>query len=89
MPDDQVRTDVLLRLRNVKGHITGVERMVNEKSPCKDVLLQLSAIRSSVEKIGIYILENYATECLMSNTISPEEKQKIEQIVKDMVTFLK
>ena len=89
MPNDQVRAEVLSRLHNTKGHIAGIERMVEEKAPCKNVLLQLSAVRASIEKIGIYILENNAVECLLTHSPEPEEKQKVEQIVKDMITFLK
>lgn len=90
MPDDKLREEVSSRLRNAKGHIAGIERMVEEKAPCKDVLLQLSAVRSSVEKIGIYILENNAVECLMHTTNPlPEEKEKVERVVKDMIAFLK
>lgn len=85
-----VRTEVLNRLRNVKGHIAGIERMVEEEQACSNILIQLSAVRSSVEKIGIYILENNALECLLNDkNATPEEKQKIEQVVKQMLAFLK
>jgi DNA-binding FrmR family transcriptional regulator len=89
MPNDKVRAEVLSRLHTVKGHVAGIERMVEEKAPCKNVLLQLSAVRSAVEKIGVYILENNAVECLMVNSAEPAEKEKVEQIVKDMLTFLR
>lgn len=89
MPDKSTRDEVLNRLRNIKGHVAGIERMVGESSPCKDVLLQLLAIRSSVEKVGIFILENNVSECLVSDNIPPEEKQKVEQLIKSIVAFLK
>jgi len=85
-----VKTEVLNRLKTVKGHIAGIERMVEEEQSCSSVLIQLSAIRASIEKIGIYILENNAVECLCSDMDNkPEDKQKVEQIVKQMLTFLK
>ncbi len=89
MPNTKVQEEVLNRLRNVKGHVAGIERMVGENAPCKDVLLQLLAIRSSIEKVGIFILENNAAECLMSDNIPPEEKEKVNQLVKNIVAFLK
>lgn len=89
MPNTNTQKEVLNRLRNVKGHVAGIERMIGENAPCKDVLLQLLAIRSSIEKIGIFILENNAEECLISNNIPLEEKQKVAQLVKDIVAFLK
>ncbi|XER06617.1 Copper-sensing transcriptional repressor CsoR [Sporomusa rhizae] len=89
MVDSHVQAEVLSRLKNVKGHIAGIERMVEEGQQCGNVLIQLSAIRASIEKIGIYILENNAIECLGDVAHNPEDKQKVEQIVKQMISFLK
>ncbi|EAX47500.1 protein of unknown function DUF156 [Thermosinus carboxydivorans Nor1] len=90
MVNASIRTEVLNRLRNVKGHIAGIERMVEEEQSCSNILIQLSAIRSSIEKIGIFILENNAVECLLNNPdATPEDRQKIDQIVKQIITFLK
>lgn len=89
MPNKSTKDEVLNRLRTIKGHVAGIERMVDENSPCKDVLLQILAIRSSVEKVGIFILENNVSECLVSDNIPPQEKQKVEQLIKSIVTFLK
>ena len=90
MVNPSARAEVLGRLRNIKGHVAGIERMVEEEQSCSNILIQLSAIRSSIEKTGIYILENNAMECLLDNKdASPEEKAKIEQVVKQMLTFLK
>ena len=85
-----VRTEVLTRLRNIKGHVAGIERMVEEEQSCSNILIQLSAIRASIEKTGIFILENNAMECLLNNTnATPQEKEHLEQVVKQMITFLK
>ncbi|MBP2645593.1 MAG: metal sensitive transcriptional repressor [Firmicutes bacterium] len=90
MPSLEAKTEVLNRLRNVKGHISGIERMVEEGQECSNVLIQLSAIRASIEKIGIYILENNAVECLLKDmTPDFKDKEKVERIVKQMLSFLK
>lgn len=90
MYDESVQQEVLTRLKNVKGHVAGIERMVEENQSCSNILIQLSAIRASVEKIGVYILENNAVDCLCNDiNTKPEDKEKIQQIVKQMLTFLK
>lgn len=90
MGNPDVKLEVLSRLKNVKGHIAGIERMVEEEQPCASILIQLSAIRASIEKIGIYVLEHNALECLCSDLDEKSvDKQKLEQIVKQMLTFLK
>ncbi|MDR3565643.1 MAG: metal-sensitive transcriptional regulator [Negativicutes bacterium] len=90
MVNSPVRSEVLNRLRNVKGHLAGIERMVEEEQECRNVLIQLSAVRSSIEKIGIFILENNAVECLLKDADpKPEDQEKVEQVVKQMLSFLK
>ncbi|MBP2626976.1 MAG: metal sensitive transcriptional repressor [Firmicutes bacterium] len=90
MPTQATKSEVLSRLKNIKGHIAGIERMVEEEQSCSNVLIQLSAIRASIEKVGIFILENNALECLSANPEQkPEDKQKMEQVVKQIITFLK
>lgn len=85
-----VRSEVINRLRNAKGHLAGIERMVEEEQECANVLIQLSAVRASIEKIGIYILENNAVECLLKDSNDkPEDQEKVAQVVKQMLSFLK
>lgn len=90
MPTQATRSEVLSRLKNIKGHIAGIERMVEEEQSCSNVLIQLSAIRASIEKVGIFILENNALECLSGNAEQkPEDRLKMEKAVKQIITFLK
>ena len=90
MTDPTIKTEVLSRLKNVRGHIAGIERMMNEDQPCPDLLVQIAAVRSSIDKIGFSLLESNAVNCLCES--SPEmsaNKPKVEQIIKQLLTFVK
>lgn len=90
MSESLLRTETLNRLRNVRGHIAGIERMVDEQQDCGNILIQLSAVRSSIEKIGLTLLENNAMDFVRSNTGStPDDKKNLEQVIRQMLTFLK
>ena len=90
MADLTIQSEVLNRLRNIKGHIAGIERMVEDQQDCSSVLIQLSAVRASIEKVGIFILENNAVECLLQGVESkPDDQEKVGQVVKQMLSFLK
>ena len=89
MQNEAIKHDLLSRLRNVRGHIAGVEKMIENEQPCSNVLMQLSAIRASVDKIGLHLLENNAIECLCEQNTAPEEKERVQKVVKQMLTFLK
>ena len=89
MLNTEAEKAILTRLKTVKGHIAGIERMVENKEDCADILVQISATRSAIEKIGIYLLENNAKDCLCSEIKSVEEKERIQKTVKQIISFLK
>lgn len=89
MPGDAIKEDVLNRLKTIKGHINGIEKMVEEGKNCEDILLQIAAVRSSVEKTGLMILENYASDCLMEDVNSKETKEKLERVIGTIIKFMK
>ena len=53
-----------IRLATIEGHIRGVRQMVSDGKDCSDVLLQLSAIESSVQKLSKAILKNHIEHCV-------------------------
>ena len=47
------------RLKRIEGQLKGVLRMVEENDDCRDVVTQLSAVRSAVDRaIGAIVSEN-------------------------------
>ncbi len=52
------------RLATIEGHIRGVRQMVVDEKDCADILLQLSAIESSVQKLSKAILKNHIEHCV-------------------------
>ncbi|SDC84594.1 MULTISPECIES: metal-sensitive transcriptional regulator [unclassified Candidatus Frackibacter] len=87
MPDEKMRKDLINRLKTLKGHIGGIEKMIQEEKDCIDILIQISAIKSSINKVGLAIIENYAHECVIS---SIEEGEGVEDAVQEAIeTVLK
>ena len=90
MPNDNIRSEVLTRLRNIKGHVAGVERMVADNQSCENILIQLSAIRAAVEKTGLYILENNVVDCLCPDwPADQEQRERIQRLVQQILSFLR
>jgi len=42
--------NVILRLKRIEGQVRGVLKMMEEGKDCKDVVEQLSAVRSAADK---------------------------------------
>ncbi|MBM7625031.1 metal-sensitive transcriptional regulator [Sporohalobacter salinus] len=87
MGEEKVKKDLLNRLKTLKGHIGGIERMIEEDKDCIDILVQITAIKSSIDKVGQAIIEDYAHECIVS---SMEEEEDVEEVIKETIkTILK
>lgn len=58
------REDILLRLRRIEGQIRGVQRMVDAGRDCREIVIQVAAIKSALASVSSQVLECYAQTCL-------------------------
>jgi len=57
-------SSVINRLSRIEGHIRAIKRMMEEGKSCPDVLIQLAAIKSAVQKTSQVVLEDHIESCL-------------------------
>ena len=78
--------DILNRLKRTEGQLRGIQKMIEDEKECVDVITQLSAVSSSVNRImGIIVAENLKN-CLENPDSDTEtQKQKIVQAVQLIV----
>lgn len=55
---------IVNRLSRIEGHIRGVKTMVQQNTPCPDVLLQIAAVRGALDKVARIVLDEHLTECI-------------------------
>ncbi|MBP2099908.1 metal-sensitive transcriptional regulator [Enterococcus rivorum] len=74
--------NILNRLKRAEGQMRGIQKMIEEEKECIDVITQLSAVRSSVDRImGMIVAENLKS-CLENPELDPvEQTQKMEQAI--------
>lgn len=56
---------LLDRLARVEGQIRGVRQMLENGRTCEDVLTQVLAARSGLEKASLILLERHLSECVV------------------------
>lgn len=78
--------DILNRLKRTEGQLRGIQKMIEDEKECVNVITQLSAVSSSVNRImGIIVAENLKN-CLENPDSDTEtQKQKIDQAVQLIV----
>lgn len=82
----EARKNIVNRLKTIKGHIQGIEKMVEEGKSCEDILLQIAAVKSSIEKVGMIIIEDHSKECLLKEGTTVEE---VDRVLKNIIKFMK
>lgn len=69
--------NIVKRLKRVEGQVGGVLRMINEEKNCKDVVSQLSAIRSAVDKTIALIVATNLEQCLLEEQVAGRDTKKL------------
>ena len=59
-------TDSLRRLKTIEGHLRGIIRMVEEDTYCIDVIRQIQAVESALNKVSAQILEGHLNSCVIT-----------------------
>ncbi|QMU08973.1 metal-sensitive transcriptional regulator [Levilactobacillus suantsaii] len=65
------------RLRRTDGQLQGILKMVDDGRDCQDILTQLAAVRSSVERImGVVVAEN-VRGCIEDDQLTEAQQAKL------------
>lgn len=77
----------IIRLKKVSGQINGIEKMIQDKRYCPDIIAQLKAAASALKAIEAEILKTHLRGCVKqafsSNDVFKSE-EKIQEIIKLM-----
>lgn len=79
MENDQT----LRRLKTIEGHLRGVIRMVEEDEYCIDVIRQIQAVESALNKVSAHILEDHLNSCVIT-AIQGNDKKERERVLKEI-----
>lgn len=82
----------LVRLKRIEGQIRGVQKMIEEKRYCVDILTQISSIVGAIKGVEENILERHLKGCVNhSFTKGSKENrgQKIDEVIEVLRKFRK
>ncbi len=75
--------DVLARLKNVEGHVRGIERMVEQDEYCIDIIRQIQAVQSALNKVSSMVLEGHLNSCLIT-AVRGDDPDERERVLKEI-----
>jgi len=76
----------LNRLKTVRGHLDGIIRMVESDAYCVEVMKQISAVQSSLERANRVMLHNHLETCFSAAVLGGAGPAAIAELI-DAVKF--
>lgn len=71
---------ILKRLKRAEGQVRGVARMVEDDTYCIDIMTQINAAQSALDKVALELLRNHAEHCLHNEALG-NPKDKADELV--------
>ena len=70
------------RLKRVEGQVRGISKMIDDDTYCIDILTQVSAVRSALDKVALELVRDHAKHCLNNDSTLPSgNDDKADELV--------
>lgn len=95
MPSNRATTKS--RVNRIAGQIAGVQRMIEDERYCVDILVQIAAVRSALDALGVELLTNHLQSCVLGHGTGSEhacakpltQEQLLDEVRTTLSRFLK
>ena len=82
----------IVPLKRIEGQIRGVQKMIQDKRYCIDILTQLSSIVGAIKSVEENILERHLKGCVnlsFTKGNKDDRQKKIDEVIGVLKTFRK
>jgi len=73
-------SESLKLIRIAKGHLGGIEKMINEDRYCIDISKQLLAVISILKKANLQVLKKHMETCVLNSKGEEGLKEKVKEL---------
>ena len=80
----------IVSLKRIEGQIRGIQKMIEEKRYCIDILTQLSSIMGALKRVEKNILDRHLRGCVresLSRGSREDREKKTEEIIEILQKF--
>jgi CsoR family transcriptional regulator, copper-sensing transcriptional repressor len=69
------------RLSRIEGQVRGVSKMIEAGRDCREVIQQLTAIRSAVQQVSLLVARTYAAGCLLPSQTDQNPAELLDSLI--------
>ena len=86
--DEINKLKILHRLKKVEGQIRGIQSMLIDNRSCADILVQVSAVHSALNRIKKLLLEEKINAFFSFTEDDFEYQNSLDEIIELIIKFL-
>lgn len=72
------------RLKTVRGHLEAVLTMVEDERYCPEIMKQVSALQSSLERVNRILLQNHLETCVTHAVAEGRTAEIVDELMETM-----
>ncbi|MHC4197565.1 MAG: metal-sensitive transcriptional regulator [Planctomycetota bacterium] len=83
-------TEDILRLRRIEGQVRGIQKMIDDRRYCVDIITQLQSISSAIARVQERILKRHIEHCVAEAIRSgrkEDQQEKVEEIIEVLKNY--
>ena len=80
----------IVALKRIEGQIRGIQRMIEKKRYCIDIITQISSVEGAIRRVEKNILNRHLRGCVresFSKANKEDKEKKIEEIIDVLQKF--
>ena len=77
--------DNIVALRRIEGQVRGVQKMIEDRKYCIDILNQINAVKGALGRVEEKILKKHFQHCItdaIKGRSESQKQQKLDEIIK-------
>ncbi len=85
MLDQQESKELIKRLRKIEGQVRGLQRMVEERRYCMDILTQINSVVGALRQVERLMLRQHMDTCVteaIRHGHTEDQRRKIDEVMK-------
>ncbi len=89
MIDEKVQKDSVRRLKKVEGQVKGIQKMVEQRKYCIDIINQITAVRRALDVVSLNVMKRHIESCVTEAIKQDEPEAKINELMETIYKFVK
>ena len=83
---EMTKSKYITRLKRSEGQLRGIQKMMEEERDCVDIITQLTAVRSSIDRVIELIITENLMACINDPLEDPQaQKERLEKAVQYLI----